>query len=847
MARNVAGLPVLSPKQLEGLTGWFGFVMEVGLTPDGTPWARTDSGNAYIWSELEQQWKLLFTLAGCPVELQSLFGDYAGDGVWAMCWLSASECLAVYLNRLVHSTNANAPALAKDGVATWTLRGDPASMQQEASCTASITSGVMNVTAMISGTLALGQVLSSPAGGISAEIFITSFGTGTGGTGTYNVTSVQPNVSSRTINTTSRFNSNGDSKHVPNKMLAQSATGDVILMGSPTGLIRSTNRGVNWTRFTSVPKPSNVSSNSVSRGMTLAIDTASGTNGSGRYNRVTCWSQGNGLWQTEDGEDTFAVLASQPATNYWQIDYEPGASPYRLHYTKHATGHGRRTSAGGFVDSPGTAVKHFCFAPSASPSIPGMMAGHNGGAICRSNDYGATWPVMGHTAGLTRMFPAKSPVAGNPAMAWTHNKKYEALLGPNVDNIIHWPAKSFELGAGGYGPMGWEQSNVISLVANTGPPTAPYARVIELTAGGGQLVAMFSMFVPGSNLPFELQQDKTITRFGGVDKPRRTGGPVADGALGVGYDADYAINDYNHVVVCASGSSFGGASGVHSGYSPDGGLTWVRWTNQPSPGGRFGGCIAVGNKNNVVFVSGQNGWPQYSLNADTPDATWASCNFVGVTNIANGTFNGFGSGDAAQKRHILISDKANPGTFYIYNFGTSANGDAYHGVWKSTDGGANFTKINTVLAIDRDWDTYSNMLRQPLGTNHLFLIAGVTSGALDGSTQCKIRRSRDGGVADWASIMTDIYEPNLICFGKGPRGSSYPAMYIHGHTAADGLGIYESLDAGSNSPTFRLVMKNPLLGLINSMSASLETYGLLHLGWNSNGHKPWQIGKTRYG
>lgn len=61
--------------------------------------------------------------------------------------------------------------------------------------TGSITSNVLTITALTSGTFGVGQVISGA--GITPAPKITSLGTGTGGTGTYNITTA--NVGSITI------------------------------------------------------------------------------------------------------------------------------------------------------------------------------------------------------------------------------------------------------------------------------------------------------------------------------------------------------------------------------------------------------------------------------------------------------------------------------------------------------------------------------------------------------------------------------------------------------------------------------------------------------------------------
>jgi hypothetical protein len=63
--------------------------------------------------------------------------------------------------------------------------GNITNIQNGAVVTASITASVMTVTAVASGVLRVGQILSGT--GVTAGTYISSLGTGTGATGTYNV------------------------------------------------------------------------------------------------------------------------------------------------------------------------------------------------------------------------------------------------------------------------------------------------------------------------------------------------------------------------------------------------------------------------------------------------------------------------------------------------------------------------------------------------------------------------------------------------------------------------------------------------------------------------------------
>lgn len=69
-------------------------------------------------------------------------------------------------------------------------------MQESSACTASISGTVMTVTAVGANPLRVGQYLTGS--GVTAMNYITSFGTGTGGTGTYNI-AISNTLSSRTI------------------------------------------------------------------------------------------------------------------------------------------------------------------------------------------------------------------------------------------------------------------------------------------------------------------------------------------------------------------------------------------------------------------------------------------------------------------------------------------------------------------------------------------------------------------------------------------------------------------------------------------------------------------------
>jgi len=67
--------------------------------------------------------------------------------------------------------------------------------------TASFATNVMTVTVASSGTLKVGDVITSA--GVAAGTYITSFGTGTGGTGTYNLSTTPGTITAQAVTSTS--------------------------------------------------------------------------------------------------------------------------------------------------------------------------------------------------------------------------------------------------------------------------------------------------------------------------------------------------------------------------------------------------------------------------------------------------------------------------------------------------------------------------------------------------------------------------------------------------------------------------------------------------------------------
>lgn len=179
------------------VNAWTGYEVEV-FTRWGAPMrARIASNTATALTldpalpHLSTAWPLqpadgtAFTIDGArPAILMSAASfpiQFSGNGSGATLSTRAYQVNNVVLGGMIAGTTITSATLSGNGTT---------------SVTASIAATTMTVTAVGANTLVIGQVLSGS--GVTAGTFITAFGTGTGGTGTYTVSASQT-VSSTTI------------------------------------------------------------------------------------------------------------------------------------------------------------------------------------------------------------------------------------------------------------------------------------------------------------------------------------------------------------------------------------------------------------------------------------------------------------------------------------------------------------------------------------------------------------------------------------------------------------------------------------------------------------------------
>ncbi len=190
LAKAGSGLWLISRRP----AGLYVRVANNGVAADWTylgafPEVNADA-NWELYNSTDPTKELKFDLSGLPTATIRTVTGPAGNGQMMVSGQAGSFTTLTANNGTL---TASAPVL--DLEQTW---------DDEAVFTASISSTTMTVTAVTSGTIKIGQALTS-SGSISTGTRITAFGTGTGGAGTYTV-DLSQNRASATITARMLFN-----------------------------------------------------------------------------------------------------------------------------------------------------------------------------------------------------------------------------------------------------------------------------------------------------------------------------------------------------------------------------------------------------------------------------------------------------------------------------------------------------------------------------------------------------------------------------------------------------------------------------------------------------------------
>ncbi|MFA6960455.1 MAG: sialidase [Opitutaceae bacterium] len=241
-----------------------------------------------------------------------------------------------------------------------------------------------------------------------------------------------------------------------------------------------------------------------------------------------------------------------------------------------------------------------------------------------------------------------------------------------------------------------------------------------------------------------------------------------------------------------------------SGYSMDGGQTWTRFPaveNGTAPKELEYGIIAVSanSTDKIVWVPAAMKLPYYTTDRG---ATWKQCSFGGPNTTGFNTF--------PMSQKSLCADRALADTFYLYR--------PQDGVYRSTDGGANFARVGNPVA--NRWNLI--MKAVPGHAGDLWFAEGNVGG---------LWHSTDGGVT-WASVA-GIQQAVTVGLGKAQKEGGYPTVFVAG-VAGGQTGIFRSIDAGA---TWDKVCDYPLgiFDWIDALDGDKDEFGKVYVGFAGAG------------
>ncbi|MCW6010416.1 xyloglucanase [Micromonospora sp. CPCC 205371] len=198
----------------------------------------------------------------------------------------------------------------------------------------------------------------------------------------------------------------------------------------------------------------------------------------------------------------------------------------------------------------------------------------------------------------------------------------------------------------------------------------------------------------------------------------------------------------------------GNGNAPRFGISTDGGTTWTPAATEPA-GTSGGGTVAVGADGTRIVWAPAGGEVGWSADAG---ATWTAS--VGVPAGAR-----------------VESDRADAAVFYAYGGGV---------FYRSVDGGATFA-ATAATGLPAEGNMRFNAVPGAAGD---VWFAGGAEGGVYG-----LWRSTDGGAS--FTRLSNVEEADAVGFGKAARGRSYPSVFITAQVRGV-RGIFRSDDAGKH-------------------------------------------------
>lgn len=622
---------------------------------------------------------------------------------------------------------------------------------------------------------------------------------------------------------------NDTARYWGQKMAVDPVNPDIVYCGTPQGgVYRTFNAGATWTQISTgtIPACNTTFSSGVYPGHCgICFDPTSGHSGS-RTNTIYVPVYGGDIYQSTDAGETWSALTGGNTTvRYAKIAID---GTYFANQLSGANWRLFRWDGSWAEKSPAASD---VWAVVCDPQdADRVIAVRSGSATTLSQDGGETWGTVIASAQTTRLSPTI------PWLTWTN-------------------VSSLDFGGMDFDP---EDPTTLWLAFGVGTATgtytgAPTSQTWTFNPMGIENMTTNNVVIPPGQKTMLACWDRPVFRLDSPETYPSQHGPDNVKPIRMAWDIDYAKSDPTFL-------AYPGAYLNDEGFgwkSTDAGVTWSAFST-PSGGtipvkpsgtwSKIGGSIACATPLNWVLVPSNNALPWVTQDGGS---TWTELN---LTDMPTSGRTGYGHSYNARTQSVT-ADHVNVGTFYIYNYRYTSDGDtpSYTGtqsLWRSTDNGVNWTKMNSAN-IDTSATTWWYQLKAvPDNAGHLFLSGGTIGSIHSDAGATDFMRSEDGG-ATWRNVGTDggvtINEPYCHGFGKAAPGQTYPAIYMVGWVNSV-FGIWRSID---DCATWESLGDQPAgwLKQIKCITGSMDEYGLVYVGTTSAGFfyrtEAMQFGRLR--
>jgi hypothetical protein len=600
---------------------------------------------------------------------------------------------------------------------------------------------------------------------------------------------------------------------------------NVFYMAVGDGIFKTTDKGQSWSKTGFPATPFDPNSGNRMDGQKLAIDPTN-------PNVVFAGTQKNGLLVTRDGGTTWQKITAVPQGGNTN---DPGLTGIVVHgsnvYVGTAGSGVYRSADGGYtwkaIGGPAD-ISHAAIAP-------------DGTYYATGNTDTALWKFANGSW-------SKIIASGVHAIAIDPFNASHLIVADDGGNLMESKTAGTDWGAGWNWGKQLESSNDIPWLENSGLYMSTGGLVFDpstpgklwQSAGVGvwhtqvpgdmqwntpvvwnsqsrgieQLVTN-DIIAPAGGNPVFASWDRAFFEKGDLDSYSST---YSGGQFSMGWSVDYASTNTKFIVGI---SDYWGTD--DSGFSVDGGATWQKFASLPTWAlNSVGGSIAASTPNNIIWAPSGNNAPAYTLDGGQ---TWKPISIAGKTD-----WSALHAGHHLD-RTTITADRVQPNTFYLYDVAT--------GVYRTTDGGVNWTKMfSGHITAYSQWNAKIEAV--PGKAGELFFTAGPLDGDPAVPMNVAFMRSKDGG-ATWQAVA-NVQEVHTFGYGAPATAGGPPSVYIVGYVK----GVYGVWYSADDTQSWTQIGQNPLgsLDAIKTISGDMDQFGRVYVGFGGSGFAYFDVAAT---